>query len=272
MRYSGVSPSIWFEGYQPNKNARLRLFCFPPAGGSAYQYMRWERELPGSIEVFPVQLPGRGGRLNEPPFRRLMPLAQTLARDLVPFLDRPYALFGHSMGALIAFELARHLERSIDNGPALLIVSGRRGPEWPRSKPPTYDLPDEEFKAELRRMNGTPEDVLNNPQLMELMTPMLRADFELVQTYVFEGPCALRCPIRGYGGLGDSAVTTESLQAWRQYTASSFSMSLFPGDHFFVFQSHNRFFYKLAMDLTAPIAAMELNGSRPGGGVVPARF
>jgi medium-chain acyl-[acyl-carrier-protein] hydrolase len=255
MSYSAVNSSVWLEGYQPKKNSRLRLFCFPPAGGNAYQFGRWERSLPGQVEVLPVQLPGRGRHFNKEPYRRLVPLARAIAEDLAPFFDRPYVLFGHSMGALIAFEVARHRERSGGRGPALLMVSGRRGPEWPRSKPPTYNLPDEDFKAMLRRLNGTLEEVLNNQQLMELMMPMLRADFEAVQTYEFEGPCVLRCPIRGYGGLGDSAVTTESLQAWRHYTGRAFSLSMFPGDHFFIFQSESRFLHKLAIDLTSLLAA-----------------
>lgn len=255
MSYSGDSQSAWLEGYQPKKSARLRLFCFPPAGGSAYQFKGWGRSLPGQVEVIPVQLPGRGRRFNEEPGRRLVPLARRIAEELAPHLVHPYVLFGHSMGALIAFEVARELERAGGRGPSLLMVSGRRGPEWPRTRPLTYDMPDEEFKAELRRMNGTPEEVLDNPQLMELMTPLLRADFESVQTYAFEGPCALRCPVRGYGGLSDGEVPVESLAAWGRYTGSTFRLSMFPGDHFFVFQPESRFLHKLATDLTSLLAA-----------------
>jgi medium-chain acyl-[acyl-carrier-protein] hydrolase len=253
MATSFVSPSIWFEGFRPRKSALLRLFCCPPAGGNAFSFSAWERILPSAVEVFPVQLPGRGGRLGEEPFRRLMSLVQVLSQELLPFLDRPYVLFGHSMGALISFELARHFER-LQKDPALLILSGRRSAEWPRSKPTTFDLPDEEFKDALRDMNGTPEEVLNNSQLMELTMPMLRADFELVQTYRFEGPCNLRCPIRVYGGLGDDSVVVESLKAWRQYTRNSFSLSMFPGDHFFVFQRSSGVLQKLALDLESLMA------------------
>jgi medium-chain acyl-[acyl-carrier-protein] hydrolase len=255
MTYSVESRSVWLEGYQPKKNARLRLFCFPPAGGSAYQFSGWAHSLPAGVELLPVQLPGRGRRFNEEPHRRLVPLARLIALELAPYFVYPYVLFGHSMGALIAFEVARELERAGGQGPSLLMVSGRRGPEVPRTRPPTYDLPDEEFKDELRRMNGTPEEVLNNPQLMELMMPLLRADFESVQTYAFEGPCALRCPVRGYGGLGDSGVPAESLDAWRNYTSAGFRLSMLPGDHFFVFQPESRFLHKLAADLTSLLAA-----------------
>lgn len=250
LRDPGVSPSIWFEALRRRTKPRLRLFCFPPAGGNAFLFSSWARSLPEVIEVFPMQLPGRGGRLSERPFRQLIPLVQALSQDLVPFLDRPYVLFGHSMGALISFELARHLQR-IGSEPALLIVSARRSVELPRDKPPTFDLPDEEFKAELRNMQGTPEEVLSNSQLMELVMPILRADFELVQTYSFQGPCTLRCPIRAYGGLTDTTVAVESLKAWSKYTDNTFNLSMFPGDHFFAFQNKTAFLQKLKLDLNA---------------------
>jgi medium-chain acyl-[acyl-carrier-protein] hydrolase len=227
-------PNPWLVINRPNPKARLRLFCFPYAGGGAATYHLWPSELKGEIEVNAVQLPGRAGRSREKPFDRLGPLVEALAPVILPYLDRPYAFFGHSMGALIAFELARHLRREHDKQPARLFISGRRAPQLPSTSAPVHDLPEQEFMRELRRLNGTPEEVLAEPELMELMLPLLRADFAVVDTYEYAPEPPLDCPVRAYGGLRDREVSREQLEGWSMHTNADFGVRMLPGDHFYL--------------------------------------
>jgi medium-chain acyl-[acyl-carrier-protein] hydrolase len=227
-----VSP--WLSPARPNPNAALRLFCFPYAGGSAQIYRSWSKRLPTSVEVCAVQLPGRGNRLREPPFTDLHTLVRALAEALLSYLDKPFAFFGHSMGALIGFELAQRLRERASPGPIQLFVSGHRAPQLERDGPTTYDLPEPELLAELRRMNGTPREVLEHPELIQLMLPLLRADFEVVQTYLYAPRPPLDSPITAFGGLRDEDVSREQLARWREQTTAEFSLHMLPGDHFFI--------------------------------------
>ena len=230
---SSREESSWFSPNRLSGRAAARLFCFPYAGGGAMVYRSWLCALPEVFEVIPVRLPGRETRLNEPPFKRIEPLVEALGEAILPYLDKPFAFFGHSMGAKLAFELARHLSRQ--GIEALhLFVSGARGPQVPRTEPPTYDLPEPEFIERLRDLNGTPQEVLEHPELMRLMISLLRADFELVQTYTYRPRPLLRCPVTALGGLSDRDVLREHLSAWGRETTSSFALRMFPGDHFFI--------------------------------------
>jgi medium-chain acyl-[acyl-carrier-protein] hydrolase len=217
-----------------DSQVKLRLFCFPFGGAGASVYRDWQHALPKSIEVCPVQPPGREERLSEKRFTALAPLVSELSEVLEPYLDRPFAFFGHSMGALISFELARHLRRFNQPMPAYLFISGRPAPQIPLNDPPTFDLPDPEFIEELRKIQGTPESVLQNPELMALFMPLLRADFELCQTYHYDHELPLNCPFFVFGGLTDSDISQESLVAWRAQTTSPMQLQMFPGDHFFL--------------------------------------
>jgi medium-chain acyl-[acyl-carrier-protein] hydrolase len=181
-----------------------------------------------------VQLPGREARLLETPFNSLPPLVERLSQALLPYLDRPFALFGHSMGSVIAFELARFLRREHSLEPAYLFVSGRFAPQIPEPEPHSYDLAEPEFIEELRRLNGTPKEVLAHPELMQLITPMLRADFRLIQTYSYASGEPLSCAITAFGGLEDADVTREHLEGWREQTRGPFTLRMLPGDHFFL--------------------------------------
>ena len=244
-----TSVNRWFAYYKPNTDAKLRLFCFPYAGGEAQVYRRWTEVLPPEVEVCPVQLPGRGSRLYETPFVRVKPLLDVLASALLPYLDRPFALFGHSMGAILAFELARRLKAEHDLEPQHLFVSGRPAPGVPDPNPPTYSLPEPEFLDELRRLNGTPPEVLEHPELMQLLIPLIRADFELVQTYSYEPGPALDCPISAFGGLQDAEIPQENMEAWHQHTRSYFLRRMLPGDHFFFKTAQPLFLQLLSSDL-----------------------
>ena len=170
----------------------------------------------------------------EPPFAQLFPLIQALAHALFPLLDKPFALFGHSLGALVSFELARHLRGQYDLHPVRLIVSAGPAPQIPFREPPMHPLPDGEFVAKLRRLNGTPEEVLDHEELMEIVLPFLRADFALYETYVYSPEPPLNCHISTFGGLQDGHVSHGHLEAWRDQTTGSFSLRMFPGDHFFL--------------------------------------
>lgn len=228
------SASSWFGKSRADARARLRLFCFPYAGGSALIFRGWQEVLPPSVEVVPVQLPGRGARLREAPFTDLNALVGALLPVLGSRLDKPFAFFGHSMGAAIAFEAARRLRLERGAEPQHLFVSARRAPHLPDAERPLHDLPEQEFIEELRRLNGTPPEVFEHPELMQMMLPLLRADFSISETYVFEQRPSLSCPVKAFGGLRDPHVEQAGLEAWREHTAGAFNLCMFDGDHFFI--------------------------------------
>ena len=223
----------WIASRKPNPQARLRLFCFPYAGGGASIFRTWSDGLPMDVEVCPVQFPGRGTRLTETPFTQLSPLVQAVAQALVPLLDKPFAFFGHSLGALIGFELARQLRRQSGVQPVRLFVSADRAPQIPQRDRPIHALPEGEFLVELHRLNGIPGKVLEEVELMQIMLPVLRADFAVYETYVYSTEPPLNCPISTFGGLQDHRVSRGDLEAWRDQTSASFSLRMFSGDHFF---------------------------------------
>lgn len=226
----------WIQSARQSPGS-LRLFCLPYAGGSAAIYSPWCRSLP-ELEVVAIELPGHAHRMGEQPFRRIEPLVEDLLSRFLPmFEEKPFAFFGHSMGALISFELARKLAVEHDLGSAAIFVSGNRAPHLPRSarsRLPSHDLPQDEFLEELRRLNGTPSEVLQCSELMELMTPIVRADFELVNTYEYRASLPLNCPITAFGGSDDIETPPEELDAWKQHTSERFSLHMLPGDHFFL--------------------------------------
>ena len=224
----------WIAGGERKPHARLRLFCFPYAGGAASVFRDWSDGLPADVEVCPVQFPGRGTRLMEPAYSQLPLLVGALAEALLPLLDRPFAFFGHSLGSLVSFELARSLQTKHKMRPIRLIVSAGPAPQIPHRGQPIHTLPEEEFSAELRRLSGTPEDLLNHKELMDIVLPSLRADFALFESYQYSWGPPLNCPISTYGGLSDQRVSHRDLEAWRDQTLASFSIRMFPGDHFYL--------------------------------------
>jgi medium-chain acyl-[acyl-carrier-protein] hydrolase len=219
---------------QPRPSATLRLFCFPYAGGGASLVTPWAPALPPQVELVAVQPPGREGRLMEKPIGDLRELVAALHRELLPLMDRPFAFFGHSNGGLMAFELTRSLRRAGALLPQLLIASGRPAPQLPLDEEPIHALPDAEFRDALRRFNGTPEEILDNQELMELFTPLLRADFQLGETYRYTPEPPLELPVTAWGGARDTEVPRERIEAWREQTSAAFHFRMFPGDHFFL--------------------------------------
>ncbi len=246
---SHTSSNAWITCPRPNPHARLRLFCFPYAGGAASTFYKWSDDLPRDVEVCPIQLPGRESRLGESPFTRLEHLLKALISAIRPYLDEPCAFFGHSMGAMISFELTRRLRAQGVRTPMHLFVSGRRAPWLPNPDPPIHHLPDAEFVEELRRYNGTPEIVLKNTELMQLFLPILRADISLNETYHYVPGEPLDCSISAFGGLEDSKVSRDDLAAWRKQTRGPFTLNTFPGDHFFLRSAQTSLLQIICRDL-----------------------
>jgi medium-chain acyl-[acyl-carrier-protein] hydrolase len=228
------------------------LFCFPYAGGGSSAFHAWQAGLPPDVEVCLVQLPGREARLREPLFTRLDPLVQALAQSLRSWLNVPFAFFGHSMGALISFELAYRMALQNEPGPIHLFVSGRNAPQVPDPNAPIHQLPEARFIEELRHYNGTPETILQNAELMQLFIPILRADFAIIETYVYTPRAPLNCPLSVFGGLQDHLCDQAGLAAWREQTRGVFRVRMFPGGHFFLHPARTPVLRAIAQDLQRP--------------------
>jgi medium-chain acyl-[acyl-carrier-protein] hydrolase len=239
LRVATKNPWFFMNGLDPQ--ARMYLFCFPYAGGTAQMFNSWQAAFAQrtGIQVCPVQYPGRGNRLREPLLTDCRLMVEAFLPHMLPLLEKPFALFGHSMGAIIAFEVARALRRERGLEPVHMFVSGRRAPQVPSREPHTYNLPDDEFTEELRRLNGTPRQVLENAELMQVVLRIVRGDFALTQTYVYTKEPLLTCPISIFGGLDDTDVTREDLAAWCEQTTGACSLRMFEGDHFFIQSAEN---------------------------------
>jgi medium-chain acyl-[acyl-carrier-protein] hydrolase len=229
---------------QSDSTASLRLFCFPYAGGSSYIFRSRNNYFPKSIEICPIEFPGRGNKFKEPPYTNIKPLVKAIALEILPCLDRPFAFFGHSMGGLVSFELARYLRRQYNLEPVCLFISGGRAPQIRNTKPIIYNLPKVDFIRELRQLNGTPAAVLNNEELMEILLPILRADFAVLETYKYSYEAPFNCPIFVFGGVQDQEIKPEQLEAWQKQTLNSFSLTMLPGDHFFL-HTYQSFLWQL---------------------------
>jgi medium-chain acyl-[acyl-carrier-protein] hydrolase len=230
-----IEDNIWFQVPNPQTHPRFRLFCFSYAGGNASVYRDWYRRLPVDVELCSIQLPGRGSRFREPAFTRLEDLLSALCDAIVPYLGTtPFAFFGHSMGAQVAYELARKLRDLGLPQPSGLFVSGRRAPQLPSRRRPIHDLPEDEFQREIRRLNGTPEEALQNQELMALVSPILRADCQVIETWRYQPSEPLNIPLLAMGGIKDEHVSIDDLESWGKLTRGEFEMRLFSGDHFYI--------------------------------------
>ncbi|MDQ2882204.1 MAG: alpha/beta fold hydrolase [Actinomycetota bacterium] len=228
-----MTRSPWTQVSRPRPAARLRLICLPAAGGGASRYRDWPAHLPDDVEVVSVQLPGRENRFNEPAIESMEPLVGQLLDGLAGHLVRPFALFGHSMGGLIAFELVRRL-RPRGLQPVHLVTSGCRAPHLRSRSPDWHTLPDREFIAAVEELGGIPPELLADRQFLDTMLPMLRSDCALTETYVCRPQAPLSCPVTAFGGLQDQEVFPEDVRAWSSHTTGPFRAHLLPGDHFFV--------------------------------------
>ena len=240
----------WVAPVNPCPEADLRLFCLPYAGGDAAVFSAWPSGLPASVEVCPVLLPGRAGRIAEPLIADMTLLVRALAKGLADWTDRPFALFGHSTGALVAFELARRLEQQ-GRFPAQLFVSGCGAPQLPAGRSGRiHDLPAADFLEQLRALGGMPDAMLSNPELRDLFLPILRADFKLSETYRYEPGALLRCPVTVFTGLEDRFVSRQSAEAWRDQTTGAFALCTLPSDHLFLISDRQFLLQLLAFKLS----------------------
>ena len=243
------TPDRWLGPFNPRPKARLRLFCLPHAGGGAAEYRSWSDDLSENVEVHPVHLPGRESRLQEPAFDRIALLVDAVIAGLGARFRRPYALFGHSMGALVAFELARELRRRSGLAPSHLFLSGRSAPRYPDPARAVHLLPDADFIEYLRTLNGTPEVILADAEMRKLFFPTLRADFAVCAQYRYREEPPLDVPITVFGGSRDLERTPELLEEWKRETSASFALHLLPGDHFFVRTARPRLLSLLGREL-----------------------
>lgn len=226
--------SKWFACPRSKPQAATRLFFLPYAGGGPAVFTGWCAELPAHIEGQVVHYPGRGSRFNEDAVTGMPRMVDELANAIQPWLDRPFAFFGHSMGGLIAYELAHLLRARSLPTPDLLFVSACGAPHLPDPNPKIHQLPDDEFLSELDQLNGIPAE-LKHPEAMDLLLPVVRADFQLIETYVYNpARPPLDFPILALGALDDPRISRERIEGWAAHTASAFTARYFPGGHFFI--------------------------------------
>ena len=236
---------------------RLSMFCFPFAGGGASIFREWKADLPAAVEIHPIQLPGRENRWGEEPFTNLSVLVEVLIDALDPLFNLPFVFFGHSMGALISFEFAKQLQRKTEKKPLHLFISGARAPQIPDPDPPIHQLPDEAFIHELQRLNGIPEMVLRDAELMGLVLPTLRADVTLCETHEYTADEPLSCPITAYGGQHDKKINRDHLAGWSSHTSDAFTFRAFPGDHFYLTSCRKLLLRALSAELTGILMRMD---------------
>ena len=231
---SGTAGEIWFSVQAPLVSPAMRLFCFTHAGGSCAEFHGWHRWLPKNVEVCGIQMPGRGKRFREAPYTDLGLLVTDLCDAISPYLDLPFAFFGHSVGALVAFELASKLRLGDKPEPNQLFLSAFPAPHLKMSHNKLHHLPEDEFRNAIQALNGMPDAVNNDPELMSIAYPLIRADCKLVESREYSSPKPLNTPMVILGGIADQQVSIDALEQWAKFTSGGFQLVLFPGDHFYI--------------------------------------
>lgn len=224
----------WFLRRSPRPGASIRLFAFPYAGAGASVFSRWFEGVHRDIELLALQPPGRGARYGEPPVTSMAVVADRIAGAMQPYLDRPYALFGHSIGALTAFEVARALRRRGMQAPLRLFASAKRAPHLQPLGPDVHRLPDEAFMQAIAAYEGMPPEVLAEPELLAVVTPILRSDFKMSESYRHQSEPRLDCDFSLFGSVRDPFVPEPDLLAWRELTTASVACRMFAPGHFFI--------------------------------------
>jgi medium-chain acyl-[acyl-carrier-protein] hydrolase len=254
-----VSGPDWLVGFSRRPQAPLQLLVCPFAGSGIAAFAGWPRWLGTLAELHVVLLPGRESRLREPPRERLSAVLPEVVAAAEAVLDRPFVVYGHSMGAVLAFELVRALERG-GRRPERLVVSGRRAPHLPEKRL-LHRLGDDALIEELRLFGGAPEMVLQDRDLMAAVLPAVRADLALSETYQLDGAGRVAAPITALGGSLDPAADAQEIAAWRERTDGDFHQAVLPGGHFFI---HGEAFREALLRLLAGLASALERAAPPG--------
>ncbi|GAB4197012.1 MAG: alpha/beta fold hydrolase [Wenzhouxiangellaceae bacterium] len=242
----------WLRHFDGCREPALRLFCFPYAGSGPSIYRDWPELLLPAVALAGVVYPGREARASEPPERDLEAIVEPLSQAILPYLDKPFAFFGHSMGAYVAYELSRRLEQRHGIRPEHLFLSAAGAPHLPEPHP-IHHLPPAEFLRALLRLNGFPREVLSDARQVRQSLPVLRADFSACENYQYQVGSPLMFPLSVYGGSSDARVAPQRLEAWRQHAGVAFSMTLFDGDHFYLRPQKSRLLSAMNQELAGLI-------------------
>jgi medium-chain acyl-[acyl-carrier-protein] hydrolase len=221
------------------ENDNFRVFCFPYSGGTAQVYRPLTNVLPDDVCVYAYELPGRGRRFGEEIPGTLSGIVEDAFSPIRGLIERPYAFFGHSLGGIIAFEMARHLRKQGKPLPRHLFVSGIRAPQVPKREAEAFSLPRQEFIEKIKELGGTPSEILENEEMLDIMIPVLRKDFQIYETYSYAHDLPMPVPITAFGGRRDNFVTEDDIRKWSEHTSSLFEMQMFAGDHFFILENMN---------------------------------
>lgn len=230
---NNLQENEWITPQRKSENIKLRLFCFPYAGGSSTIFHNWQKLFPFSIQVCPVNLPGRGNRFAEELRTDFFSLVKEIKDGIAPFFDYPFVFFGHSMGGILAFELARLLRRLGLPQPAKLFISGCGAAQISYDKPREYDLSENGIIKDLKNLKGTPAIIFENEELLQVMLPIIRADYKVCQAYIYYRESPLDIPLVAIGGREDDAVPKSQILSWREQTRLKFKSYFIDGDHFF---------------------------------------
>ncbi|MBP5976712.1 SDR family NAD(P)-dependent oxidoreductase [Brasilonema sp. CT11] len=255
--HSKVTPAAtdWLIFPKPNPDAQLRLFCLPYVGGSSSAFLSWSDNLPLDIEVCALQLPGGTDRLGEQPFDELTPLVETLARVVLPYLDKPFAFYGHSQGALLCFELARYLRRENDKIPVHLFVGALHAPQLPHPSSSIAQFSQEEALKKAHLID-LPQSIQQNIELMRLLLPSLKVGILMHENYTYCESEPLNCPITAFGGMQDKVITQEHLLAWREHTRGTFKLQMLSGNHLFLHSDQELLLQAISQDLKSLLSSL----------------
>lgn len=223
----------WFRDFNPNATSRMSLYCFPYGGSGPSIFREWPEQIASGFEVTGILYPGHESRVMEPLMDDIVAIAKALLPHIAPRLERPFAFFGHSMGALISFELTRLLSAEHDLVPEHIFMSGAGGPHIVTEEP-IHQLPDDEFLDALIYLNGMPQEVLQNRELLEYALPIIRNDFKACAEYRFMEGEPISCPLTALGGMDDPRVKPFHMEEWQQHAPVGFDLHMLEGDHFFL--------------------------------------
>jgi medium-chain acyl-[acyl-carrier-protein] hydrolase len=253
----GEDTARWLRRFRRGGPAEARLFCFHHAGGTASIYREWPRLMPPGIEPVAVQLPGRADRFREPPFDSMSSLVDALAHVIEPMLDRPYAFYGLSMGAKLAWTLTHRLGERALPLPGVLFLASVAAPDWGEGRA-QWDLSEDQLVGYLREMGGTPPEVLAEPTLLAFMLPTLRADLALVDSFQYRPARPLDVPIRAFAGTGDIEGPPERMRGWGRETTGRFDLDVVSGGHFFDPDGELQVIRTIAADMGRELAAVPI--------------